>query len=81
MPNPGRPLRVYLCDLTHDTVILVSDTMPINIGFIASYARRIHGDALDLRLFKYPSQAIEAIRKEPPDVLALSNYSWNSNLS
>ena len=34
-----QPLKVYLCDLTHDTVILVSDTIPVNLGFIGSYAK------------------------------------------
>ena len=33
-------LKVFFCDLTHDTIILVSDTIPINIGFIASYAKK-----------------------------------------
>ena len=75
------PLRVYLCDLTHDTVILVSDTIPINIGYVGAYAKKEHGDLIDISLFKYPDSAIEAIKKDPPDVLALSNYSWNSLLS
>tara|TARA_Y100000590_G_scaffold468770_1_gene653022 strand:- start:1285 stop:3399 length:2115 start_codon:yes stop_codon:yes gene_type:complete len=75
------PLKVYLCDLTHETVILVSDTIPLNIGYIGSYAKKIHGEKIDISLFKYPEKAIDAIKKNPPDVLALSNYSWNSLLS
>ena len=74
-------MNVFLCDLTHETVILVSDTIPVNIGYVASYAKSIHGDAIDVQLFKYPQSAIDAIKANPPDVLALSNYSWNSNLS
>ena len=74
-------LKVYLCDLTHETVILVSDTIPINIGFIGSYVKKIHGDLIDVSLFKYPEEAINTIKNDPPDVLALSNYSWNSLLS
>ncbi|MBI2789638.1 MAG: radical SAM protein [Elusimicrobia bacterium] len=81
MASSNRPLRVYLCDLTHDTVVLVSDTIPINVGFIAAYAKKHHGDAIDVRLFKYPQSVIDAIKQAPPDVIALSNYSWNSNLS
>ena len=76
-----KPLKVYLCDLTHETVILVSDTIPVNIGYVGSYAKKIHGDLIEVSLFKYPKVAIEAIKKNPPDVLALSNYSWNSLLS
>lgn len=75
------PLKVYICDLTHDTVVLVSDTIPINVGFIGAYAKKTHGDAIDTALFKYPQAVIEAIKANPPDVIALSNYSWNSRLS
>ncbi len=75
------PLKVYLCDLTHDTVVLVSDTIPVNLGYVGSYAKKIHGKSIDISLFKYPNDAIKSIKKNPPDVLALSNYSWNSLLS
>ena len=74
-------LRVYLCDLTHETVILVSDTIPINLGYVGAYAKKIHGNSIKISLFKYPKDAIDAIKKNPPDVLGLSNYSWNSLLS
>ncbi len=70
-----------MCDLTHNTVILVSDTIPINIGFIGSYAKKCYGKEIELSLFKYPHSVIENIKSSPPDVIALSNYSWNSNLS
>jgi radical SAM superfamily enzyme YgiQ (UPF0313 family) len=75
------PLRVYLCDLTHDSIILVSDTIPINVGFIGAYAKKLFGDDVEVSLFKYPLSAIKAIKQAPPDVIGLSDYSWNSNLS
>lgn len=77
----NKPLRIYMCDLTHDTVVLVSDTIPINIGFIGSFAKKVHGNNIEVSLFKYPQTVIEAIHACPPDVIALSNYSWNSKLS
>jgi radical SAM superfamily enzyme YgiQ (UPF0313 family) len=76
-----KPLKIYLADLTHDTIILVSDTVPINVGFVGSYAKSLYGDDIDVSLFKYPQSVIDAIKTDPPDVLALSNYSWNSYLS
>jgi radical SAM superfamily enzyme YgiQ (UPF0313 family) len=75
------PLKIYLCDLTYDTIILVSDTIPINIGFIGSYLKKKLGDKVDIDLFKYPNDLLERVKKDPPDILGLSNYSWNSNLS
>ena len=77
----SKPLKIYLCDLTYDTIILVSDTIPINIGFIASYLKKKLGDKVNIELFKYPNDLLKAIQKNPPDILGLSNYSWNSNLS
>ncbi|MBK8759897.1 MAG: radical SAM protein [Sulfuritalea sp.] len=61
--------------------MLVSDTIPINIGFIGAYAKKIFGDDIEISLFKYPRSVLEAIDSAPPDVIALSNYSWNSKLS
>ncbi len=75
------PLKIYLCDLTHETVILVSDTIPLNIGYIGAYAKKAHGDKIEVSLFKYAEKVIKAIKNDPPDILALSNYSWNSLLS
>ena len=77
----SKKLKIFLCDITYDTVILVSDTIPINIGFIASYIKKNLKDEIDIELFKYPNDVIEKIKSSPPDVIALSNYSWNSNLS
>ena len=71
------PLKIYMADVSHDTILLVTDTIPINIGFLASYAKMIHGHDLEISLFKYPQSLIDAIESDPPDVLALSNYCWN----
>lgn len=76
-----KPLKIHLVDPTHDTILLVSDTIPINIGFIGSYAKTLYGNDIEVSLFKYPQTVIDALKTDPPDVLALSNYSWNSHLS
>ena len=76
-----KKLKIYLCDLTYDTIILVSDTIPINIGFVGSYLKKQFNDKIELSLFKYPDDTIKNIKNNPPDMIALSNYSWNSNLS
>ena len=81
MLNKEKKLKVYLGDITHDTIILVSDVIPINIGFIATYMKKKFGDMVEVTLFKYPEDIIKAIKSDPPDVIGLSNYSWNSNLS
>ena len=62
-------------------MVLVTDTIPINIGFLASYAKKMFGNDIEFTLFKYPQSAMDAIKADPPDVLGLSNYCWNSYLS
>jgi len=74
-------LKIYLCDITYDTIIHVSDTIPINIGYVGSYIKKIFGDRVEIELFKYPNDILAKLKESPPDMIGLSNYSWNSNLS
>ena len=54
-----KKLTVYLCDLTYDTIILVSDTIPINIGFIGSYMKKIFGNQIEISLFNIQQQLLK----------------------
>ena len=77
----NKKTKIYLCDLTYDTIVLVTDTIPINVGYIASYLDKYLKDQLEIKLFKYPNELLDELKNDPPDILGLSNYSWNSNLS
>jgi radical SAM superfamily enzyme YgiQ (UPF0313 family) len=81
MTKIKNPVNIILCDLTYDTLVLVSDTIPINIGFIGAYAKQNFGEKINISFFKYPESVIEEVKNNPPDIIACSNYSWNSNLS
>lgn len=74
-------VRIYLGDLTHETVTVSSDTMPLNIGFLAAYLNKQFHDDLEIHLFKSPRELLEKIKEQLPDVLGLSNYCWNFELS
>lgn len=73
-------LKIYLADLTHTGVGIATEAFPLNIGLIASYAKKRFGMEVDVCLFKYPEELSEAIRIETPHILGCSNYAWNSNL-
>ena len=75
------PLKIYLGDLTYNTIIVSTESLPINIGMIASYCIKQFGTKVDIRLFKYISDLEKAISESPPDILGLSNYSWCQNVS
>jgi hypothetical protein len=74
-------LRIYLADLTHVGVRVATEAFPLNIGLNASYAKKNFGNDVDISLFKYPDDLLQAIKENPPDILGCSNYTWNSNLS
>ena len=35
LKKSGEPLKIYLADLTYDTVTLASEAMPLNVGYVA----------------------------------------------
>ena len=52
MKSKAKKIRIFFCDLTYDTILLVSDTIPINIGFIASYINKYFSKNTEISLFK-----------------------------
>ena len=74
-------LKIYLTNLTYDTLLLGTDGFPLNIGCIASYSKKKFGDKLDFTLFKYIDELDRSIHDSPPDILGMSNYLWNYNIS
>ena len=75
-----KPLKIYLCDLTYNTISVATDSFPLNIGFVAAYCKHKYKGLVDIELFKYPDDLEKALKKEKPDVLGMSNYPWNFNL-
>jgi hypothetical protein len=75
-----KPLKIYFGDLTHDSIGLATEVFPLNIGFVAAYTKKIHGDLIEVSLYKYVTELEDAIASDPPDILALSNYPWCHNI-
>jgi len=74
-------LKIFLADLEHNYKSSPQNSIPYAVGLIASYAKKIYGDKIDIRLFKDPNKLYEALNKEHCDILGCSTYIWNSNLS
>jgi len=75
--------KVYLADLRHNFGgVLSTDCMPLGIGFMkAVMDRETSAQEVESRLFAYPNDLLQAMREAPPDVLMVSNYVWNEELS
>lgn len=84
-------MRVFLADLFHsyttDSLGGYSpgnnsgSVVPYGIASIAAYAKKVFGNAIDISLFKLPNELLVASKATPPDVIAFSNYMWNSHLN
>lgn len=73
-------MRIYLADLVYDTV-KTNYVVPLNIGYIAAKLHAVLGSRVNIRLFKFPTELESALKSDPPDLLGLSNYSWNHRLN
>lgn len=76
-------MRVYLADLGHNLLTKSSDTYPLGVANLAAYAMAHAGltSRLEMRIFREPQDLKEALDGAAPDVLGLSNYAWNEELS
>lgn len=74
-------LTIYLADLVHNYLGGGSYMFPLNIGFIAAYAKKHLGKQVHIELFKYPDKLMARMMEKHPDVLGLSNYTWNAHIN
>jgi len=74
------PLKIYLLDLTYDTITLSTEAFPLNVGYIAAYTKDRFGPNVEITLFKYIHDVERELKKSPPDILGVSNYSWNHRI-
>ena len=77
-----QPIKIALGDLRHGTLGRHSVFMPVGIGYIASYTlAKIDSEAVEVRLYDDPNIILKDIDNWKPEIVGLSNYSWNSDLS
>ena len=71
------PIRIFLGDLSYNTIGMSTEVFPLNIGYISAYCKKQFGSKVDITLFKYIDEIEAAIYENPPDILGLSNYVWS----
>ena len=76
-------MRIYLADLGHNQLTISSDVYPLGISNLASYTQAYSGlaEAPIVRIFREPEDLQAALNDRVPDMLGLSNYAWNHELS
>ena len=74
-------MLLYFADLTHTAQGVSAPTFPLGISYVASYVNNYFAEDCSIKLFKFPDELISAISSVRPDILFLSNYSWNSSIA
>ncbi|MCC6407705.1 MAG: hypothetical protein IT453_11100, partial [Planctomycetes bacterium] len=79
-------MRIYLADLGHNLLTKSSDVYPLGVANLVTYAAAHLKSSptagkLEFALFREPQDLKAAIDRAAPDVLGLSNYAWNEELS
>ena len=49
----ANPIRIFLGDLTYNTIGMSTEVFPLNVGYIAAYCKKQFGSKVDITLFKY----------------------------
>ena len=75
-----QPIRIFLGDLTYNTIGMSTEVFPLNVGYIAAYCKKQFGSKIDITLFKYIDELEASIYENPPDILGLSNYVWSHRI-
>ena len=72
---------IYLAELAHNGFGLSLNTIPLGIGVIGSYVKKLFGDQIDVRLFRQYDDLMAIISERPPHIVGFGYYSWNDNLT
>jgi len=52
MKKNMRKIKVSLCDLANDLNGIDNKLIPIGVGYIAAYCKKIHDDFIDIKVFR-----------------------------
>ena len=76
------PLKIVLGDLSYFNKFARNRLfVPLNIGYISTYAKQLFNHHVEISLFKNPNLLLEHIREDKPDIVGLSSYYWNASLN
>src|SRR3989338_9873157 len=73
-------MLIYLVDLAHDYFDMLQYT-PTGIGYLASFCQSKLKNKSKFKLFKSTTKFLDALDQQKPDLIGLSNYTWNTGLN
>lgn len=74
-------MKVALLDLNHITRGVHNKTAPLGLGLISRYLQKTINHDFNIKIFKDARKALKFLGSWKPDILGISQYSWNSELN
>lgn len=76
-------IKVVLADLGHNQITISSDVYPLGVANLAAYAgANVRSrKPISYTIVREPEELLKILDQEPPDILGLSSYAWNHELS
>jgi radical SAM superfamily enzyme YgiQ (UPF0313 family) len=74
-------MKIALLDLNHFTRGVHTNTVPLGLGLISTYLQNTIAYPFDIKMFKDIEKCSHVFKVWLPDILGISQYSWNSELN
>jgi len=74
-------VNIALIELNHMTKGVHTNTIPLELGAIATFLKNNVKEELEIRMFKNPHKFLEAMKSWKVDVLGMAQYAWTSELN
>lgn len=76
-----RKMKIVLLDLNHFTRGIHTNTVPLGLGLISVYLKKMVDYPFDIKIFKDTEKCLKVFKSWLPDILGLAQYTWNSELN
>jgi len=74
-------MKIFLADLQNSHYRMVRNSVPIGMGYVASYLDKEFGNKIELLMFRKFEELYDELNKTEPDLIAFGSFSWNTNLT
>ena len=72
---------VYLSDLQNSYDRYLRNSIPIGVGYVASYLKKRFGSDIEIHIFRKFEELYDSLSERTPDLAAFGSYCWNTNLT
>ncbi|SVD01035.1 uncharacterized protein METZ01_LOCUS353889, partial [marine metagenome] len=77
-----RKLKICFGDLSyHNRHTLTTRYTPLNVGFLAQFIEQKFANDVTISIYKEVSKFLSRLEIDPPEVVGLSLYYWNTELT